>query len=71
MGVGGCAWVFLGRGNRISFVGGLGVGGGGNKSDQAAGRRILGETTGIEGGTGEAVLWKRPGIYDGDPSEVC
>ena len=43
----GDAWISLGRGNRIYFTNGLGVGGNGNRKDQVGrdgGERILEET---------------------------
>jgi hypothetical protein len=33
----GDAWISLGRGSRIDFVGGLGIGGDGNERNQAVG----------------------------------
>lgn len=43
--------IYLGRGNKIDSVGGLGVLGGGNRRDQvgAMRKRVQGETAGIGG----------------------
>lgn len=66
----GVAWIFLGRGHRVDFLGGLGAGGDWNRRDQEEGRRwrmrMLGQTAefgrAFRRQCGNLMQWKLPEI---------